>query len=151
MGMSPYISLSIIRSFILPKWLGGSIVAFKPTGSLGNALNERDPKNKKSMLRRLWAILFNYIFVGLITHAFWPPLTFLFLCSSLWTPVSYAIDPPMVPEREELLVRDQKTGVAHPTTESKKVAFGGQAAWFEFLYTGSTIYTALVFAYSFWL
>merc|ERR1712093_346795 len=182
--MSPYISLSTIRSFILPKWLGGSIVAFKPTGSLGNALNERDPKNKKSMLRRLWAILFNYmaifhfvfvyftlvavvltsyrvffpegqslnnIFVGLITHAFWPPLTFLFLCSSLWTPVSYAIDPPMVPEREELLVRDQRTGVAHPTTESKKVAFGGQAAWFEFLYTGSTIYTALVFAYSFWL
>merc|ERR1712059_24978 len=59
--MSPYISLSIIRSFILPKWLGGSIVAFKPTGSLGNALNERDPKNKKSMLRRLWAILFNYM------------------------------------------------------------------------------------------
>ncbi|KAH7377510.1 nucleotide-diphospho-sugar transferase [Cadophora sp. MPI-SDFR-AT-0126] len=182
--MSPYISLSIIRSFILPKWLGGSVVAFKPTGSLGNALNERDPKNKKNMLRRLWAILFNYmaifhfvfvyftlvavvltsyrvffpegqsvrnIFIGLITHAFWPPLTFLFLCSSLWTPVSYAIDPPMVPERDELLVRDQKTGVAHPTTESKKVAFGGQAAWFEFLYTGSTIYTALVFAYSFWL
>jgi hypothetical protein len=179
--MSPYLALSIIRSFLLPKWLGGSVVAFKPTGSLGSALNERDPKMKKSMLRRMFAILFNFMaifhfsfvyftlvavvlttyrtfhqevglrdtLIGLITHAFWPPLTFLFLVSSLWTPVAYAIDPPQMPEREELLDRDQKSSVAHPTAASKKVAFGGQAAWFEILYTASTLYTGLIFAYSF--
>ena len=56
-----------------------------------------------------------------------------------------------MPDREELLVRDHKTGVAHPTEKSKKVAFGGQAAWFEFLYSFSTIYTAATFAYSFFL
>jgi hypothetical protein len=181
--MSPYMALSIIRAFVLPSWLGGQIVAFKPTGSLGSALNERDPKNKKNMFRRIWAILFNFmaifhftfvyftlvavvltsyrsffqnidfrtIAIGLITHAFWPPLTFLFLVSSLWTPVAYAIDPPKMPDREELLDRDHKTGVAHPTEKSKKVAFGGQAAWFEILYTLSTIYTGVVFAYSFFL
>jgi hypothetical protein len=45
----------------------------------------------------------NRILLCLITHAFWPPLTFLFICSSLWTLVSYAIDPPSMPDREELL------------------------------------------------
>lgn len=181
--MSPYLALSIIRAFFLPKWLGGEVVAFKPTGSLGSALNERDPLRKKNMFRRLWAILFNYmaifhfgfvyatlvavvltsyrsffrntstrdIILSLLTHAFWPPLSFLFICTSLWTPVSYAIDPPKMPDRELLLERDQKTGVAHPKAQSKKVAFGGQAAWFELEYTAATAYTALVFAYSFFL
>lgn len=181
--MSPYIALCIVRSFFLPTWLGGQTQAFKPTGSLGSALEERDPKRRKNMVRRLWTILVNYmaffhlafvyvtvcavclssyrcfysqdpanfknIFMCLITHAFWPPLTFLFICTSLWTPVSYAIDPPSMPEREELLQRDPKTGVAHPTPSSKKIAFGGQAAWFEAEYTVATAFTIFVFVYSF--
>lgn len=179
--MSPYIALCIVRAFLLPKWLGGQAQAFKPTGSLHSALNERDPKTRKNMFRRLWAVLFNYmavfhlsfvyltlvavvltsyrcffwestangIIMCLLTHAFWPPLTFLFICSSLWTPVSYAIDPPAMPDREDLLKRDPKTGVAHPTRESKKIAFGGQAIWFELEYTVATAFTALVFVYSF--
>ncbi|KAL9942622.1 hypothetical protein ACHAO5_007773 [Verticillium nonalfalfae] len=181
--MAPYIALCIVRSFILPTWLGGQTQAFKPTGSLGSALNERDAHSRKNMMRRLWAILVNYMglfhlgfvyltLVGvvltsyrcfyldttvtdvlrcLVTHAFWPPLTFLFICSSLWTPVAYAIDPPTMPEREALLDRDPKTGVAHPTRQSKKIAFGGQAAWFELEYTFTTAYTALIFAASFFL
>lgn len=181
--MSPYISLCLIRAFILPKWLGGQAMAFKPTGSLGSALNERSKKQRRNVFIRLWTILVNYnaiyhfifvyftlvgvtystyrclaeytgaraIITALVTHAFWPPLTFLFLCSSLWTPVAYAIFPPSVPDREELLVRDPKTGVAHPTKKSKKVAFGGQAAWFEFEYTFSTAYTCLIFVASFFL
>jgi cellulose synthase/poly-beta-1,6-N-acetylglucosamine synthase-like glycosyltransferase len=179
--MSPYIALCIVRSFILPTWLGGQTQAFKPTGSLGSALNERDPKLKRNMFRRLWGILINYmaifhlafvyltlvavvltsyrcfyrdnstskILLGLITHAFWPPLTFIFLCSSLWTPIAYAIDPPQMPDREQLLDRDPMTKVAHPTRKSKKIAFGGQAAWFEFEYTFSTLYTTLIFVASF--
>ncbi|KAJ5210410.1 hypothetical protein N7491_010217 [Penicillium cf. griseofulvum] len=179
--MSPYIALCIVRAFLLPTWLGGQAQAFKPTGSLGSALNERDAKKSKNMFVRLRVILLNYmasfhlafvyvtlvgvvissyrcfaqnnsfrdIILCLITHAFWPPLTFLFICTSLWTPVSYAIDPPRMPEREELLTRDPKTGVAHPTKKSKKIAFGGQAAWFELEYTVATIATILVFVYSF--
>ncbi|KAF6840743.1 glycosyltransferase family 2 [Colletotrichum musicola] len=179
--MSPYIALCIIRSFILPTWLGGQTQAFKPTGSLGSALNERDPKNRKNMFRRLWGVLINYmaifhlsfvyltlvgvvltsyrafffnselrdILISLVTHAFWPPLTFVFICSSLWTPIAYAIDPPSMPDREQLLERDPKTFVAHPRPESKKIAFGGQAAWFETELTITTAYTILVFVMSF--
>ncbi|KAK5798484.1 hypothetical protein VI817_004774 [Penicillium citrinum] len=179
--MSPYIALCIVRSFILPKWLGGQTQAFKPTGSLGSELNERDVNLRKNMFVRLRVILFNFmalfhfafvyvtiiavaistyrcfykesgfkgIVICLITHAFWPPLTFLFICTSLWTPVSYAIHPPTVPDRENLLNRDPKTGVAHPTRKSKKIAFGGQAAWFEFQYEIATVATVLIFVYSF--
>ncbi|OJJ50154.1 hypothetical protein ASPZODRAFT_13245 [Penicilliopsis zonata CBS 506.65] len=179
--MSPYIALCIVRSFILPRWLGGQAQAFKPTGSLGSALNERDPKHRRNMAVRMWVIMVNYmatfhllfvyvtlaavvvssyrcfaqnsgfrdIIMCLITHAFWPPLTFLFICTSLWTPIAYAVDPPNMPDREDLLDRDPKTGVAHPTRQSKKIAFGGQAAWFELEYTTATVATILVFVYSF--
>ncbi|KAJ5806899.1 hypothetical protein N7474_010491 [Penicillium riverlandense] len=180
MWMSPYIALCIIRSFILPRWLGGQTQAFKPTGSLGSTLNERDPKQRRPMFVRLPVLLFNYmavfhlvfvyvtlaavvistyrcfaqnsdfkgIVICLITHAFWPPMVFLFICTSLWTPLSYMIDPPNMPDREDLLIRDPKTGVAHPTARSKKIGFGGQAAWFELEYSLSTVATALVFVYS---
>jgi hypothetical protein len=181
MWMSPYIALCVIRSFILPTWLGGQAQAFKPTGSLGSALNERDAKTRKGLFARLSAIIFGYmgwyhlVFVyvtlvgvvmtsfrcvvleetvrdqlySLITHAFWPPVTFVFICSALWTPIAYAIDPPTVPEREQLLERDSKTGVAHPTARSKKIAFSGEDAWYEMEYTLTTAFTCLVFAASF--
>ncbi|KAL2205248.1 putative glycosyl transferase [Sarocladium strictum] len=179
--MSPYISLCILRSFVLPKWLGGQTQAFKPTGSLSKGLNERDAVLRKNLFRRMWSILvecfavyhmaFVYftlvavvltsfrcfakenttkdILFCLITHAFWPPLTFVFICSSLWTPIAYAIDPPTVPDRERLLERDPATGVAHPTARSKRIAYGGEDAYWELEYTITTAFTALVFVLSF--
>ena len=85
----------------------------------------------------------------MITHAWWPPLTWLFLATSIWTPIAYAINPPSVPDREELLNRDPKTGIAHPREPAKKIAFGAQAAIFEIEYTITTAYTALCFLATF--
>ncbi|KAJ9660640.1 hypothetical protein H2198_002382 [Neophaeococcomyces mojaviensis] len=178
--MSPYIALCLIRTFVLPTWLGGSAQAFKPTGSLQSALNERDAQRRAPMYRRLWTIVVNYLagfhltyvyftlvavvlssyrcflqltlkdtLICLITHAFWPPLTFVIVCSSFWIPITYALDPPTVPDRELLLNRDPKTGIAHPTKESKTVAFKGQSAWFELEYTFTTLFTTLIFVCSF--
>jgi len=181
--MAPYLALCLIRAFFLPKWLGGTTAAFKPTGSLGSALNERDAATRRGLFRRLWAILlqcmaiFHLLFVyftvagtvvvtykafivergvsdilrHLVTHAWWPPLTFVFLCNSFWIPIAYAINPPTVPDREELLNRDPNTGITHPREVTKKTAFGAQAAWLEFEYTLTTIYSALVFAATFFL
>lgn len=181
MWMSPYIALSVIRSFVLPTWLGGQTQAFKPTGSLSKSLNERDKTARKGIFRRMYSILiecfalYHLAFVYftlvavvitswrcfaresstkdllfcLVTHAFWPPLTFIFICSSLWTPVAYAIDPPTVPDREELLERNPLTGVAHPTEKSKKIAYGGEDAYWELEYTLTTAFTCLIFVCSF--
>jgi len=65
--------------------------------------------------------------------------------------MTYAIDPPTVKDREELLERDPKTGVAHPTKKSKKIAFSGQSSWFEFELTFTTLYTTLILVASFFL
>jgi hypothetical protein len=179
--MAPYLALSLFQAFILPKCLGGATTAFKPTGSLGSALNERNGNSRKGMIRRLFAILiqcqaiFHLLFVYfvitgvvivtykcfvvergiyntlkcLITHAWWPPLTWIFLASSIWTPVAYAIHPPTVPDREDLLNREPDTRIAHPREVTKKIAFGAQAARFEFEYTTTTLYTCLCFAATF--
>lgn len=178
--MSPYIALTLIRSFILPNWLGGQQQAFKPTGSLESALNERFPKVRAPIYRRLWTILVNYLagfhmayvyfvlvavvlssyscftqvtlrakLMCLLTHAFWPPLSWVMVVSAFWIPITYACDPPSMPDREDLLVRDQKTGIAHPTAKSKQISKTPQTALFEVEYMFTTAFTTLVFVLSF--
>ena len=178
--MSPYIAISIIRSFALPSWLGGKKQAFKPSGSLKSDLNERDATLRAPMFHRLRVILFNfsawfhvsYVYfcmagvvlssyrciagrttsetlICLLTHAFWPPVAWLLVISAFWIPVTYACDPPTMPDREELLARDSKTGVAHPLPKSKKIAFKAENALFELEYTLSFAFTTLVFVAAF--
>ncbi|KAF2104151.1 hypothetical protein NA57DRAFT_70364 [Rhizodiscina lignyota] len=179
--MSPYIALTIVRSFVLPRWLGGQTQAFKPSGSLKSELNERDPAARAPLFRRLRIIVLNYLagyhvlyvyfcltavtltslhclldkpttrdqLECLLTHAFWPPVAWVMTCSAFWIPVTYAIDPPSMPDREALLDRDSKTGIAHPTRHAKKTAFKPQTALFEVEYCITTAFTALVFAAAF--
>ncbi|KAF2459008.1 glycosyl transferase [Lineolata rhizophorae] len=182
--MSPYIAFSIIRSFVLPSWLGGQKQAFKPSGSLKSELNERDASARAPLFRRLRVVVWNYMagfhiayvyfvlaavalstmrcaadgwsvrerLVCLLTHAYWPPAAWIVVVSAFWIPVAYAVDPPAMPAREALLVRDGKTAVARPTPASKTTAFRPQTALFELEYFVSTALTALVFAASlFWL
>lgn len=179
--MAPYYSITIIRSFVLPKWLGGQAQAFKPSGSLKSDLNERDAATRAPVFRRLWTILAHYLgwfhisyvyfclaavilssyrcilenktvkgkLLCLLTHAGWPPMTWIIVISAFWIPISYACDPPTMPDREDLLERDPKTGVAHPTAKSKKIAFKPETALFEFEYLFTTAYTTLIFVASF--
>jgi hypothetical protein len=178
--MSPYIAICIIRSFLLPTWLGGQTQAFKPTGSIESALNERFPKLRAPIYRRLWTTLVNYMasfhlayvyfvltvvvlstyrcflkdglktqIMCLLTHAFWPPLAWVIVCSAFWVPITYACDPPSMPDREELLDRDPKTGIAHPKKAAKKIENSAQSAWFEIEYTFTTVYTAVCFVATF--
>jgi hypothetical protein len=179
--MSPYIALTLIRSFILPTWLGGQVQTFQPSGSLRSDLNERDGVLRAGLWTRIRVIVFNYmawyhiVYVYfcltaatlttsrcvfdnyttnarlqcLLTHAFWPPVSWLLVVSAFWVPITYAIDPPTVPPRDELLNRDHKTGVARPKEEAKKVAFGKRRNMFEFEYTVTTAFTIFIFAIAF--
>jgi hypothetical protein len=178
--MSPYIAVCIIRSFVLPKWLGGQAQAFKPTGSIQSAINERFPALRAPIYRRLWSVIANYMgwfhvsyvyfvltavvlssyrcflhdglrnqLICLLTHAFWPPLAWVLVVSSFWVVIQYQCDPPDVPDREELLIRDPKTGIAHPRPSAKKTDSSAQTAWFEIEYTVTTLYTAVCFVATF--
>jgi hypothetical protein len=179
--MSPYIALTLIRSFVLPTWLGGQVQTFQPSGSLRSDLNERDRILRAGLWTRIRVIIFNYmawyhiVYVYfclaaatlttsrcvfeqygiqarlrcLLTHAFWPPVSWLLVVSAFWVPITYAIDPPTVPAREELLVRHPKTKVAHPKEECKDVQFGSRRNMFEFEYTVTTIFTVFIFVSAF--
>jgi hypothetical protein len=179
--MSPYISITIIRSFFLPKWLGGQLQTFQPSGSIKSELNERDPTIRARLLQRMRVILLDYMGIYhiiyvyfclsaislttsrcvaensnshdralcLLTHAFWPPLSWLIVVSAFWTPVTYAIDPPKMPAREELMDVDPKTLVKRPKEVHKKTSWGLRDGFFEIELCITTIFTAVVFVMSF--
>jgi len=87
----------------------------------------------------------------ILTHCGWPPILWLVCVVSCWAPIQYAICPPTVPDREDLLVREPETGVAYPSEEARKVK---QTSWHllhEFQYSLICIYTTVVFVYSFWM
>lgn len=99
--------------------------------------------------------------VYLITRLGWPPLFWLQATASAMTPFvsspsrdnyikifadqlcpqAYAICPPTVPDREELLDRDPKSGVAYPKESSKRIHRTKLGSWrywrggFVILYT----------------
>lgn len=58
MWMAPYHAITIIRSFFLPKFLGGKAAAFSSSGSQQSELNERDPAHRAGLFRRLRVIIF---------------------------------------------------------------------------------------------
>ena len=55
--MAPYNALAIIRSS-LPKWLGGVTAGFKASGSIVDALQERDAQNRAGLWRRCRVMLY---------------------------------------------------------------------------------------------
>lgn len=181
--MAPFHALTIIRSFLLPSWLGGKAMAFSSSGSIKSELNERDPKARAPLFRRLKVILWdcnvylhvlyillivgavsystatgimksantNTLLVYLLTHAFWPPMLWVLCITACCEPISYAIWPPNMPDREDLLVRDPKTNVARPKKEWTEQRYGKRSFLHEVQYSGVTAFTAVVFFGAFWI
>lgn len=66
--------------------------------------------------------------------------------AAAWTPIIYAIDPPTVPDNEDLLDRDPRTNVAYPKESTKQIRNKSSNGYFEFQYAMMTIYITVVFA-----
>lgn len=49
-----------MRSFVLPRALGGKIVGFEASGSISSALHERDRRKRAGLLTRLQVTLFSH-------------------------------------------------------------------------------------------
>lgn len=176
--MAPYHSIAIIRSFILPRWLGGKVGAFSSSGSLQSELNERNPILRANLYRRIRGIVFGsgvwmhilYILfcvtavtvstargiiinrgsleetlVYMLTHACWPPLLWFIVLTACWMPVKYAIWPPNMPDREELLDRNPVTGLAYPKESAKMLKWDKRNVVHELQYSVLTVYTTVLF------
>jgi hypothetical protein len=85
----------------------------------------------------------------LLTHVAWPPMLWVPMIHSCLIPLRYAISPPSVPDREELLNRDPKTGVAHPKQEWKDQRWTKRNYFKEVIYYLATIYTVALFVGTF--
>jgi hypothetical protein len=107
--------------------------------TLATVWNFRDTHTTKDLL------------ISLLTHAGWPPMIWLTCALSCWVPIAYAIWPPDCPQREDLLLRDNDTGVAYPKEEAKQVESDWTSWAHEALYTFITLYTCGIFAASFWI
>lgn len=175
--MLPYNGMTIVQSFILPKWLGGKPMAFSPTGSLTSELNERDASRRAPLLKRLKVVIWDckaYIHltfvlftisavivalsrVGsvtgnaeakyhyILTHIAWPPMLWILSAVAFSVPLRYAIWPPTVPDRDDLLDRDGDTFVAHPKAQSKEPQWSNLTLFHEGIYSLITIYVLLAF------
>ncbi|PNS20979.1 INO80 complex subunit 2 [Sphaceloma murrayae] len=55
--MAPYRSMAHLKSIILPKRMGGTVMRFIATGSIRHAMKERDSAQRPHVFRRLYSIL----------------------------------------------------------------------------------------------
>ncbi len=182
--MAPFHAMTIVRSFLLPTWLGGKAMAFTSSGSIKTDIDERDSARRAPLFRRLKVILWDcnvylhllyvvftisavvysivvglrqhegqiqHLLIYLLTHAFWPPMLWVMSLTACLEPIRYAIWPPTMPDREELLVRDPKTGIARPKEEWKRQRYAKRAFWHEMQYSGVTVFTGVIFIGSFFV
>lgn len=86
----------------------------------------------------------------LLTYVFWPPLQWWLTILGLWTPILYIFCPPDVPDRDQLLDRDE-SGVPTPKPEYMK-AINWTSGWFlEACFSLTTVYTTICFILTFFL
>lgn len=83
--------------------------------------------------------------VFFITRLGWPPLFWMQFFASALTPITYAIWPPTQPDREELLDRDEKTGVAYPKATMRMPRRTAAGRWQYVRATISMLYTFALF------
>ncbi|EMC97187.1 glycosyltransferase family 2 protein [Baudoinia panamericana UAMH 10762] len=188
----PYVLSAFVQSFLLPKRLGGRSTGFKSTGSILDALHERDAQRRAHVFKRLYAILwvqrgiFHAVFVVvclggvaltcirsvypnissaypltqttygnqliyLVTRIGWPPLVWLQFLQAALVPPLYAIFPPSVKPREELLDRDPKTNVAYPKPMATRLKRSAWDFWRYMRASLAMVYCIFLFTISWFL
>ena len=83
--------------------------------------------------------------IYILTHVGWPPLYWLVAMVAYSTPIRYAISPPAMPNREILLHRDKKMGIAHPRLVAKRPRWGLTDVLSQGLSAAITVYTTTLF------
>ena len=81
----------------------------------------------------------------ILTHTAWPPLVWLIALTACSIPIKYSVDPPAMPDRDDLLRREKDAGIAHPNEGAKRPRWGKGNFLYEGLYGLVTIYTTVLF------
>lgn len=113
-------------------WMHLVLIAANITGVILCILRACYPSVDNNPLSRS-----EYLFVRLG----WPPLlwfVFTLICAG---PVSYAIFPPLMPAREEMLDRDLMTGIAYPKLAARRLKWSWNTVGYEYYFTIAVLYT----------
>lgn len=81
--------------------------------------------------------------IYILTHLGWMPMPWLFSFFACLTPIFYAVFPPTVPDRDELLIQDPLTGARYPKKSARGVTWVPEILGFEKVHI-------VVFVYSLW-
>jgi hypothetical protein len=88
-------------------------------------------------------------FFHLLTHSFLPPAWWVMFTTTYLLPIVYAINPPTVPDREDLLERDPLTLVARPKERVVKELCDITVIARETIFVLITIYVTILFVLTF--
>lgn len=86
--------------------------------------------------------------IYLLIHLGWMPMPWIFSFFACLTPIRYAIFPPTVPDREELLVRDPHTGAASPIPSARRVRWVPELLGFQNLHIITFVYSLAILYYT---
>ncbi|OCL06230.1 glycosyltransferase family 2 protein [Glonium stellatum] len=98
----------------------GCVLGFVRAFASGVGVRDLDTKTSVETGESKW--------IYLLTHIAWPPVLWAGFVTSCLKPVVYMLCPPNVPERENLLARDCRTGAAYPTPRARE-RVGGWTVW----------------------
>jgi hypothetical protein len=184
-------AIASLRSFILPKCLGGTAPGFTSTGSIAASVNERSASNRTPLFSRLRHIIVDcgvWFHVAVVLalsctviyriscifaaypsdmqgHRDWHGLGITLIRDVLWpypgwfvsflaclTPIKYALMPPNVPAREDLMGDRDEKGARYPTASAKEATFTWINIEFAQLYSVTVIpYSVFLLIASWWI
>ena len=81
----------------------------------------------------------------ILTHTAWPPMIWLIALAACTIPIKYSMTPPAMPDRDELLLREKDTEIAHPRKEMTRPRWRKSNLWGEAFYALVTAYTTILF------
>lgn len=182
--MVPYLAVSVLRCYILPKWLGGKEIAFLASGAIRDRLRERYANSRAGLKVRLklmgihcriWFFVFFVLYcfgaagldwwrawkIGhasgdidkalrhLLVNSLLPPTWWIFLAVAYLVPIVYVFFPPTVPERDDMMNFDPKTGAGQPKHKEIKQVWGFLTLFREILWALTVVYCLVLFVGTF--
>jgi hypothetical protein len=85
----------------------------------------------------------------LLVNSMLPPMWWLFLAISFCIPIWYVFAPPTVPDRDDMMNFDQKTGAGQPKHQEIKQVWGGLTLFREIVWALTVIYVIVLFVGTF--
>jgi hypothetical protein len=91
----------------------------------------------------------NDALLHLLVNSMLPPMWWLFLAIAYMIPIAYVFFPPAVPDRDQMMNFDQKTGAGYPKHKEIKQVWGVLPLVREILWALTVIYCTILFVGTF--